>query len=260
MPMTPGGATQHDAFEKEYTQSGPGRWAFHDSKDPLTRYLRDRRLSASVQLLERRVGPGIFDWRTLVVCGGVGGEGTYLANRGFRDVTVSDFSDGALLTCRERDSRLRTRQMDAERLDARDGEYDLLLVQDGLHHLRQPTVGLTEMLRVARRAVVVIEPHAGLIARTFGRVWEEHDAAVNYVFRWRRWMLEDVTRSYLLKGNYTIDVLRLWDKNTVMGRIGRRIGGGAGLATVKAAYAVLNTAARPLGNMFIGVVIKAPTG
>jgi len=260
MPITTGGATQHEAFEREYTDSAPDRWAFHDSKDPLTRYLRDRRLEASVRLLERRAGRAIYDWTALVVCGGVGGEGSYLANRGFRDVTVSDFSESALATCRQRDPRLRTRQMDAERLAAGDGEYDLVIVQDGLHHLRQPTVGLTEMLRVARRAVVVVEPHAGMVARLFGRTWEVHGSAVNYVFRWRRLLFEDVTRSYLLKTDYSIEVLRLWDKNTVMGRIGRRIGGAGGLAVVKSAYALLNTAVRPAGNMFIGAVIKAPPG
>lgn len=39
--------------------------------------------------------------------------------------------------------------MDAESLDAPDDRYDLVLVQDGLHHLSRPVTGLMQMLRVA---------------------------------------------------------------------------------------------------------------
>jgi ubiquinone/menaquinone biosynthesis C-methylase UbiE len=249
--------SQLEAFEHWYAESDLRRWTFHDTTDPLVRYLRDRRLATALKLLEQRVGEALYDSTVLVVCGGVGGEGSYLAARGFKEVTVSDFSERALELCRERDPRLRTRLMNAECLNAADGEYDLVLVQDGLHHLRQPTLGLTEMLRVSRRATVIIEPHAGVVARLFGRTWETESGAVNYVFRWHPLLFEQVTRSYLLKGNYTIEMHRFWDKNRVMGKIARCLGGGAiGLGTARLIYGVLNRIARPLGNMFIGAVIK----
>jgi ubiquinone/menaquinone biosynthesis C-methylase UbiE len=251
------GVTQCDAFERRYAGSDLRRWAFHDTADPVVRYLRDRRLAMAVELLERRVGDALYDWTVLVVCGGVGGEGSYLAKRGFKEVTVSDFSERALALCRERDSRLRTRLLDAECMGAGDGEYDLVLVQDGLHHLRQPTRGLTEMLRVSRRAAVLIEPHAGVVARLFGHTWEVEEGAVNYVFRWHPLLFEQVTRSYLLKGNYTLEMIRFWDNNSVMVGIARAVGGGKlGLVTIRLMYGVLNTLIRPLGNMFIGAVIK----
>ena len=74
----------------------------------------------------------------------------------------------ALDVCKARDPRLDTRQMDAEALDVPDNSYDIVLVQDGLHELRRPVLGLTEMLRVARRAVIVIEPHTGVVAGLLG--------------------------------------------------------------------------------------------
>ena len=143
---------QREAFEKVYG-AGDEHLAFHDSTDPLMRYVRDRRLSVALRRLVRSCPAGWRDWSALVVCGGVGGEGTFLHNVGFAPVTVSDVSPAAIEACGRRDPRLVGKVMDAESLDAPDGSYDLVLVQDGLHHLSRPVTGLTEMLRVARRAV-----------------------------------------------------------------------------------------------------------
>jgi ubiquinone/menaquinone biosynthesis C-methylase UbiE len=176
-----GTKAQQLTFETNYAASDAEKWVFHDSADALTRFLRDRRIKMALEHIRQRVGYLPLDWKALVVCGGVGGEGTLLANSGFTDVTVSDFSASALRICEERDPRLQTRFMNAEGMEAPDNSYDLALVQDGLHHLPRPVLGFTEMLRVARRAVVVIEPHAGIVSRLFGTRWERHGATVNYV-------------------------------------------------------------------------------
>jgi ubiquinone/menaquinone biosynthesis C-methylase UbiE len=76
-------------------------------------------------------------------------------------VTVTDFSQHALEICRERDPRLETRLEDAEHHDLPDESFDIVLVQDGLHELRRPTIGLTEMLRLSRVITIVIEPYDG---------------------------------------------------------------------------------------------------
>src|SRR6185436_5595240 len=113
---------------------------------------------------------------------------------------VSDLSEKAMALCRSFDERLKTRVLNAEEMsEVEDGSYDLVLVQDGLHHLPRPTLGFTEMLRVARIAAIVIEPHSGLVARAIGKTWEVEGDAVNYVFRWNRNILEQTTRSYLLQ-------------------------------------------------------------
>jgi ubiquinone/menaquinone biosynthesis C-methylase UbiE len=255
--MSEGVEQQRQAFEEAYRSNEPTRWDFHDTPDRLTRYVRDRRLGIAVGMLREHVPAEHWPLDALVVCGGVGGEGTFLANEGFPEVTVSDFSDAALSVCLTRDPRLGTLHLDAQAIELPDESYDLVLVQDGLHHLTQPALGLTEMLRVARRAVVVIEPHSGIVARIFGTTWEHHQGATNYVFRWNQHLLREVTYSYLVNPDVCVSVRRLWDHSGLMARMTsvvkpRRFAVGA----ARAGYGILDTVARPLGNMFIAVVVK----
>jgi hypothetical protein len=175
---------------------------------------------------------------------------------------VSDFSARALEICAQRDPRLRTTQQNAEALSLPDNSFDVVLVQDGLHELRRPVLGLTEMLRVARRAVVVIEPHSGIVARMLGTVWEEHEgdtgtAEKNYVFRWNARLLTDVARAYLLEDAARVHVIRFWDHNVTIRRVAELAGGGRlGLMAAKATYGVLDGGLRWMGNAMVGIVLK----
>lgn len=138
-----------------------------------------------------------------------------------------------------------------------DETFDLVVVQDGLHHLKRPFLGYTEMLRIAKKAVIVIEPHTGVVARIFGTVWEENQGEVNYVFRWNYFIFQEIANSYLLKSGFSIKFIRLWDHNLVMNKIGRIFGGEkAGLFFVKIAYSILNSVFSGFGNMMIGIVTK----
>jgi SAM-dependent methyltransferase len=247
--------SQKQAFESLFS-ADCARWAFHDTKDPLTRYLRDRRMNIALGFLERRLGSDLRSCSVLVSCGGVGGEASYFANQGFTNVTNSDFSENALAVCRQRDSRIKTLQINGEQMDLADNSFDLVLVQDGLHHLPRPALGLNEMARVARRAVVVIEPHAGLVARLIGTKWERHGDAVNFVFRWNQEFFEQVLLSQLLEAPLEIRVFRVWDHNSAVRKIVSKLGGGrASLAAAKLIYGCL----APLnfvGNNMVGVAIK----
>ncbi len=255
-----------ESYEHSYSRSSRVDWEFHDTTDPIMRYLRDRRLQIAIDHLCRRTGQTPDQWTSLVVCGGVGGEGTYLANRGFRSVVVSDFSENALQICRQRDPRLATVQLNAEALAVPDNSYDIVLVQDGLHELRRPVLGLTEMLRVARRGVAVIEPHNGVVAGLFGTVWERHDdagsaddagKAQNYVFRWNARFLRDVARSYLLDEVAEVDVLRFWDHNVTIRRLAECVGRGRiGLTAAKTTYAALDGGLWWMGNAMVGLILK----
>jgi ubiquinone/menaquinone biosynthesis C-methylase UbiE len=260
MAESPASDTQIAAFEQAYA-APPERFAFHDTASEAVRYSRDRRLRIALDRLQQVTGESLEGFSSLVVCGGAGGEGSYLANRGIRDVTVSDFSPKALAHCEARDPRLATRVLDAEALDLEDESYELVLVQDGLHHLSRPTLGLTEMLRVARRAVIVIEPHAGLVARMLGREWERIGDAVNYVFRWDERLLVQTVRSYLLERPCAVEDHRLWDYPMLLPLLTRRVGGQARASALQQAiYRVLNatSGSRALGNMMVGVIVKDP--
>lgn len=261
MPNKGGGVErQLKAFDEIYG-SQIERWSFHDTKDPLIRYLRDRRIKIGVQRAMKVSGSTPQEWDALIVCGGVGGEGSLLANLGFRSVTVSDFSRRALEICEVRDPRLKTSVADAEAMSFPDESFDVVLVQDGLHHLARPMLGYTEMLRVARRAVIVIEPHAGLVAKLIGTTWEKHGDEVNYVFRWNQLLLEEPALSLLLDPTVYITAIRTWDHNLFVGRLIRKIRLGIGRPAVlaaKAFYAALNIPFSRFGNSMIGVVIKTP--
>jgi SAM-dependent methyltransferase len=239
-----------------YADDRESRWSFHYTKDPLVRYLRDRRLGLALELLRRHGGLDPARQSVLLVCGGVGGEGTFLRDAGFRDVTVSDLSEEALRLCRRFDPRLATRLLNAEDMaDVAEDAYDLVVVQDGLHHLPRPVLGFTEMLRVARQAVIVIEPHHGLVGSMIGTEWERHGDAVNYVFRWTGALLEQATRSYLLRSDAVVVAHRVWDHNLVVGRTVGRLPAPIRLPAAKAAYGLL-TPLRRAGNMLVGVVLK----
>jgi SAM-dependent methyltransferase len=247
---------QRTVMERTYGDRTDARWAFHYTSDPLTRYLRDRRLTIALRILRRHGRLDPARQRVLLVCGGIGGEGTFLRDAGFRDVTVSDLSEQALRRCEQFDPRLRTRRLNAEDMtEVDDGAYDVVLVQDGLHHLPRPTLGFTEMLRVAREAVVVIEPHYGMVGKVMGTEWETQGDAVNYVFRWNRPMLEQATRSYLLSRDAVVVTHRLWDHSLLLGRAVGRLPAAVRPVAARAAYAALTPLGR-CGNMMVGVVLK----
>jgi hypothetical protein len=246
------------AYEASYGGSTHADWQFHDSNDPLVRYLRDRRIRIALTQALAMTGRAPEQLTALVVCGGVGGEGTYLKNLGCRSVTVSDFSRHALEICHARDSRLHTHLSDAEGSDLPNESFDIVLVQDGLHELARPTLGLTEMLRLSRLVTIVIEPHDGIVARLFGTTWEVHGDVVNYVFRWNRRLVERVVRSFLRTRAVTVRVTRFWDHNVVVGRVARLLGGGAAsVALARAVYFILDALFIGLGNMMVAVIVKA---
>jgi len=247
---------QRVAMEASNSNRPEQRRAFHYTNDPLTRYLRDRRLRVALGILldQGRLDPA--NQSVLLVCGGVGGEGTFLRNFGFQDVTVSDISREALEISGRFDPRLQTMLLDAESMtDLPDKSYDIVLAQDGLHHLPRPVLGYTEMLRVARVAAIVIEPHYGAIGKWIGREWEVSGEAVNYVFRWNRSIMEQTTRSYLLSKDSAIVPHRLWDHNLAIGRAVARMPRQLQLRAAKSIYAALRPFDR-FGNMMVGVALK----
>jgi ubiquinone/menaquinone biosynthesis C-methylase UbiE len=259
--MSDGVQIQRERANRIHGDPTEGLWDYHYTNDPLIRYLRDRRLHRALRELKRRGKLDVANQSVLLVCGGVGGEGTFLANQGFVDVTVSDLSEKAMELCRRFDGRLKTRVLNAEDMsEVEDGSYDIVLVQDGLHHLPRPVLGFTEMLRVARIAAIVIEPHSGLVARAIGRRWEVEGDAVNYVFRWNRNVFEQATRSYLLTDDAEVITCRFFDHNFVINRTVSRLPlpPSTHLLAARALYGLLHFAA-PIGNMMVGIVLK-PSG
>jgi ubiquinone/menaquinone biosynthesis C-methylase UbiE len=225
--------------------------------DPLYRFLRHRRLRLALKILNdhRALDPG--RQAALVVCGGVGEEGLLLRQLGFSHVTVSDISDDGLEICRANNPDLKTVVVNAEDMrEFADRSYDIVVVQDGLHHLQRPVQGFTEMLRVARKAVVVIEPHHSAVGTLLGTTWERDGEAVNYVFRWNRHIFEQATYSFMQRDDVVVICRRLWDHPLAMTRAVDNLPGRARLPTARLLYGLLAPIHRA-GNMMVGVVLKS---
>jgi glycosyltransferase involved in cell wall biosynthesis/SAM-dependent methyltransferase len=132
--------------------------------------------------------PDLSHETVLVVCCGSGMEAEMVARTG-RRVVALDISPAAVARARERAARfgfhLDLLVGDAENLPFGDGSFDFVFVHDGLHHLSDPYRGVREMLRVARRAVVIAEPaDAGLthVSIRLGISGAYEDAG-NFVYR-----------------------------------------------------------------------------
>ena len=107
------------------------------------------------------LGGRLDGWTALTVCGGSGMDAEFLADAGAA-VISSDLSLGAAGRVRERARRhgtpIKPIVADVEHLPFADRSVDLVYVHDGLHHLEDPLSGISEMARVARRAVCITEP------------------------------------------------------------------------------------------------------
>lgn len=121
----------------------------------------------------RPIGPHLVGASALSVCGGSAMDAEFLARAGAH-VTTSDLSLGAATRANARSKvrglAIQSVVADVEHLPFADQSVDLVAVHDGLHHLEDPYVGLSEMARVARRWVVVSEPARASITRLAVRV------------------------------------------------------------------------------------------
>lgn len=101
----------------------------------------------------------------LVACGGLFDAETF-ARLGFVDVTISNLDGSALGEIRQ----FPTRCLDVEALMMPDANVDWAVVHSGLHHCASPHKALTELLRVARKGVLVVEARDSLLSRLAGAI------------------------------------------------------------------------------------------
>jgi hypothetical protein len=200
-----------------------------------------------------------LDTPILVACAGEGGEASALCDLGYTNVTMSDLSEMGVKAALQRDPRLKGLVLDAQKADLADRCFGVVLIQDGLHHLPSPVQGFTEMLRLASVGVVFLEPHDSLVGRWIGTRWERNGDAVNYVFRWTRKLVEDVSSSYLGPDAFRNLSFSFWHHNPSFDRLGRKLGGGrAGLTVIKGIKGLLDGLAARAGNQFCGLVLMNP--
>jgi SAM-dependent methyltransferase len=104
-------------------------------------------------------------------------------------VTATDFSTAAILRAHERAKRYNFRAAfavaDAEQMPFEDHSFDIVAVHDGLHHLRDPERAIREMGRIARRAVLIMDPAKAALTRVAVKlgIAEDIEEAGNQVKR-----------------------------------------------------------------------------
>lgn len=152
--------------------------------------------------------------RVLVVCAGPFDK-QVLQSLEFTDVTITNLDDRQKVNGGAEFAPYTWDFQDLESLGYPDGSFDVVIVHSGLHHLRCPQRGITEMYRVARRLVIGFEPHRNFytsLGVKLGAGQEYEDAAVfyndcrwggvanteipNYVVRFNRGDIERTIQTY----------------------------------------------------------------
>jgi ubiquinone/menaquinone biosynthesis C-methylase UbiE len=112
-------------------------------------------LETMIPILDEHKGAG---WLTLGD-GRFAFEGSYLHARGAH-VHASDISDATLRVAERAGMIDEFSEQHGEYLSFEDDSFDFAFAKESLHHLPRPAMGIYEMLRVARRAALFIEPMA----------------------------------------------------------------------------------------------------
>ncbi len=137
----------------------------------------------------------------LTVADNNGFEANYLKKRG-QDVTASDISDALLAEAHRRGGIDKFRAINAESIDFEDNAFDYVSCREAFHHFPRAYLGLYEMVRVARKAAIVIEPADALLKmpellflknfldrfdrKWIDKIWKNHysfETVGNYVFK-----------------------------------------------------------------------------
>jgi ubiquinone/menaquinone biosynthesis C-methylase UbiE len=152
------------------------------------------------------------DMTVLVSCGG-DKDRSVLLDLGFRHVTITNVDSSGE---GERYRPFDWSYQDAENLSYADESFDVCVVSAGLHHCHSPHRALLELVRTARRCVVMIEARDSALLRVAERVGltETYEVSAvahqglraggvrnsstpNFVYRWTERELEKTIAAYL---------------------------------------------------------------
>jgi len=118
-------------------------------------YWRHGRMYEAVDLLD---ADPESPWLT-VGDGRFGLDAILLGEKGIHDVLPTDISDALLKKSFEQGLIEKYSAQNAENLTFDDESFDYVFCKESYHHFPRPALALYEMLRVARKAVVLIEPN-----------------------------------------------------------------------------------------------------
>ncbi|MFP8872004.1 MAG: methyltransferase domain-containing protein [Myxococcota bacterium] len=126
--------------------------------------------------------------------GRYGTDSIYMSRRGFVDVLPTDIGEALLRESKRRGMIDEYSVENAEALSFADESFDYALCKESYHHFARAGLALYEMLRVARKGVVLIEPQDMMIDLPVvqQRLPAEYEPSGNFVYSISRRELEKV--------------------------------------------------------------------
>ncbi len=143
-------AVKWDSYGAKSTEDNIVSWKRRDTAD----YWRHKRKYENLTPIIKNDKQA--KWLTLGD-GRFGSDARYLEENG-ADVLASDLNIEILQKANESGYITKFAKVNAEKLQFEENSFDYILCKESYHHFPRPMVALAEMCRVAKKAVVLIEP------------------------------------------------------------------------------------------------------
>lgn len=136
----------------------------------------------------------------LVLGDGSGGrESRFISNFG-HDVLSTDTCTISLKQAFEKKLIEKYEYCNVEDIKYDNNSFDYVFIKETLHHVPRPYLGIYEMIRVAKKAVIIIEPHVQILHDTY----LGYEECGNYSYRFNQFDFMQVAASLKLQGiSYT---------------------------------------------------------
>ena len=193
-------------------------------------------------------GLSLNDGTVLVAGCGTGTDVHHLRKFYDPQFVVMDISAPAVRQTVDRHAGVFGAAADMEQLPFPTNSIDWSFVAASLHHLPRPLLGLYELLRVARRGLILIEPHDSALCRLATRLGlaTEVEEVGNYVYRLNAHDIERLAKSLF----YSTRCRSLF----AIHRVARTA---AEFALLRVLNAAANLLLRPQGNCLVGIILKS---
>jgi Methyltransferase domain len=233
-----------------------------------------------------RYGLDVANDRVLVV-GASQADYNILVRAGFKKITLSNLST-ELVAGLGGNAGKENVIIDVENIDLPDRSCEVLFAYDVLHHCRSPHRGLCEMMRVAKKHVIICEPNDSLLMSLLTKMGLSfpfelpavidndyikggvRDSCVpNYIYRWNTHEVAKVATTYLAEYEIQVSGYSYWDltldedrlmerDQTKLVTLAKIMGPGNFIKLLKVAESILNLIplAKSRGNKFFAVISK----
>ncbi len=126
--------------------------------------------------------------------GRYGTDANFLETKGL-DVLATDITDASLKAAKEVGFISKYKIENAEDMSATSSSFDYALCKEAYHHFPRPAIGLYEMLRISRKAVVLVEPNDS-------NIYTPRHFMLKFVQKWLIRALKNTLKSLLKKPLY----------------------------------------------------------